>query len=417
MRLYKRGRTWWCWYYDASGARAYASTRQHDRRAAENVARDLERSAVDPTYRAAHGATLTDAVAALVRQRVEDARAGARSMHTAIMHRVKGGHLIRLLGDVPLRMLTGAHGDEYVSRRRAEHAAPATIHKELTTWRAALKLARRRGVWEGDPAAVVPTISVEYTPRSRWLTPDDLDRLLGALSPDRAARVAWIVATSARWAESERALRLDVTREVARLRGTKTTRALRTVPLVAPWQRSLAEYAVRHATGAEGRLFAPWTSPVLVLRRACRDAGIAPCTPNDLRRTCGTWLRAGGCAPDIVAAVLGHADSRMVERVYGRLDVAQLAQRIASALGCSTGVTDSALAVDDAHSVDTDPARDHRISVPRVGIEPTTRGFSGPASGWRRPRNDSRTARVSRRGAVQVSQRVRGTEPRTRRVA
>src|SRR5215468_10336116 len=40
---------------------------------------------------------------------------------------------------------------------------------------------------------------------------------------------------------------------------------------------------------------------------------------NDLRRTCLSWLRASGVAPHLLAPVAGHVDSRMVERVYGRL--------------------------------------------------------------------------------------------------
>ena|GEM_PF-3809021 len=37
------------------------------------------------------------------------------------------------------------------------------------------------------------------------------------------------------------------------------------------------------------------------LAQACDRAGIEPCTPNDLRRTCATWLRQAGAAPDLIA--------------------------------------------------------------------------------------------------------------------
>ncbi|MBK6533732.1 MAG: hypothetical protein IPF99_30345 [Deltaproteobacteria bacterium] len=72
------------------------------------------------------------------------------------------------------------------------------IHKELVTLRAALKLARRAGLWNVDPAALLPVaFAPEYKPRSRCLTRRELARLLAELSPDRAARVAFMVATSA----------------------------------------------------------------------------------------------------------------------------------------------------------------------------------------------------------------------------
>ena len=55
-------------------------------------------------------------------------------------------------------------------------------------------------------------------------------------------------------------------------------------------------------------------------------------SPNDLRRTCATWLRAQGVPPHLIAPVMGHRDSRMVERVYGRLPIDDLAKRIGQEL-------------------------------------------------------------------------------------
>jgi integrase len=51
---------------------------------------------------------------------------------------------------------------------------------------------------------------------------------------------------------------------------------------------------------------------------------VAPFSPNDLRRTLPTLLRAQGIDPQLLAPLLGHADSRMVERVYGRIAPEQL---------------------------------------------------------------------------------------------
>jgi len=62
------------------------------------------------------------------------------------------------------------------------------------------------------------------------------------------------------------------------------------------------------------------------------------------RRTCATWLREAGAPPDLIAPLMGHADTRMVERVYGRLPIELLEKRLAEATGSiylHTGVTDS----------------------------------------------------------------------------
>ena len=84
------------------------------------------------------------------------------------------------------------------SCRRVEGAQESTIAKELVTLRAALKLAVRAGLWLGNPAAVLPVgFSAEYRPRSRFLTRDELQRLLAVLDPNGAAMVALDAATGA----------------------------------------------------------------------------------------------------------------------------------------------------------------------------------------------------------------------------
>lgn len=108
-----------------------------------------------------------------------------------------------------------AIGSSSPPQPREEGAAEATSAKELVTLRAALKLARRKGLWLGDVAGVVPiAFSAEYKPETRFLTRDELGKLLAELQPDRAARVAFIVATSASCKESE-ARREDVAENLA----------------------------------------------------------------------------------------------------------------------------------------------------------------------------------------------------------
>jgi integrase len=106
-------------------------------------------------------------------------------------------------------------------------------------------------------------------------------------------------------------------------------------------RQSLLEYALTHSHGQEGLLFGSWTNVRRDLHRACEAVEIRHCSPNDLRWTCATWLRAAGASPELIAPVMGHADTRMVERVYGRLPVEDLRRRLAQAMGldCITGVS------------------------------------------------------------------------------
>jgi integrase len=225
--------------------------------------------------------------------------------------------------------------------RTGRHVTDHTIAKELVALRAALKLAKRRGIWRGDVAEILPVgFAPEYKPRERFLSYDELEALLGELLEDAAARVAFIVATSAEAAATERALREDVSPDClfVQVRGSKRATRWRKVPIVASWQRELLDFALEHAQGRDGHLFLPRTKFGQTLERACARAGIPRCTPNDLRRTYSTWLRADGVPNELSAPTMGHKDTRMLDRVYARLPPELLRERLLAALGrCSAG--------------------------------------------------------------------------------
>ena len=201
MRLYKRGDTWWCIFYE-NGERQRVSTHCHDKKAAEEIARALERDAANPAQSAANKTSLSDVLQLLLKDREEQARAGRRSADTVEFYRRKSGHLVRVFETtddgkyVPflVRDLKAFHVDDFISRRRREGAQDSTIAKELVTLRAALKIAKRRELWFGDVSAICPVaFSPNYKPRTRALLPEELTRLLEELSDDKAARVAFML--------------------------------------------------------------------------------------------------------------------------------------------------------------------------------------------------------------------------------
>jgi integrase len=386
------------WYADirVGGKRQKRSTRCTDKKAAEAVARQWERDAADPDHAATSKATLTAALNLLLRDREAQAKVGRKSASTASFYKAKAGHWTRLLETnsagtytpFPLAKLHARHVDQFIETRRAEGASENTINKELITLRASLKLAKRAGIWKGDIDAVMPSgFAPVYKPRERALTFEEAQRLLAELTPGHAARVAFIIATSANWSESERARRQDVTSDLAQvfIRGTKRASRHRVVPIVTYDQRSLLEHALQYAQGPGDPLFAPWANVRRDLHTACERAGIPHCSPNDLRRTCATWLRAQGAPPHLIAPVMGHVDSRMVERVYGRLPVDHLAARLAQELGAASypyvsperaDSVEAADAMDGALSTKT--LENQGFMVPRDRIELATRGFSIP---------------------------------------
>lgn len=309
--------------------------------------RDWERRAADPDYAATHATTLREALGRLLTDRENKGRAQA----TLTFYRSKAGHLLRLFGhETTLAAVNAARVDDYIAIRLSEGAARHTIYKELVTLRGTLKVAKRRGEFTGDIDAIMPDgFSPAYKPRERTLASDAAKRLLVELRPDRAAQVAFIIATGARRSEAVSAMREDIDWQcgVVHLRGTKTSAAKRAVP-IAGFTVELLQFVERNASGDDGRLFNRWTNVDRDLKaarvRAERSAIEAQLkleertleslstdekaellkrvaiSPNDLRRTYATWLRTLGIEPHLLALALGHRDSRMVERVYGRLE-------------------------------------------------------------------------------------------------
>lgn len=327
--LFKRGGSpfWQCWI---RGERR--STKCRDREAARLVKAKLERAIADPSYLASHQATLGGAVTDFL----ENYATRDRSEHTAKMYRVKCGHLNRVLS--PGRKLAdlGPRAvDEFIKVRLAEGAKRTTLGKEITALRQVLRLAKRHGAFPFDLDGVMPIgFSTDYKPKTRALTWDEFELLVpevGKFHPEHAAMVVFFVALAPRKGEAERARGEDIDWDswTVHIRGSKTELAEDDVPVAEPF-RPLFEALVPKT---KGELWGVWTNMTRDLAAACKRAGIERVTANDLRRSHATLLRRAGASVDIVARMLRHADSRMVERVYGRIKATDAGRLLAAQIG------------------------------------------------------------------------------------
>ena len=383
--LFRRGAgTFYAKFKDLDGKWHQQSTGTRDRKAADARLREFERRASDPAYAASNETTLQQALEQLLKSR----RAKGTAEATVEFYRSKSGHLLRILGaESRLGRLTARAVDSFVEQRLEEGAAHNTVSKELGTLRAALKVAKRRGEFTGDIQAILPNgFSAQYKPKERFLTEAEAMKVLAELTPDRAARVAFILATSARLGESDRARFEDIDLEggYIAIRGTKTEKAARVVPIVGDKTRDLIEHAVHYAAGTDGLLFGPSGNIRRDLHEACERAGIEPVSPNDLRRTVATWLVQAGVPLHLVSKVLGHTDTRMVERVYGQVTPADLRRGLTrhlegaeAAEACTTYAPNfGAKGGLGGPGGPSEPTFSPGFPVPRDGIEPPTRGFS-----------------------------------------
>ena len=338
-KLFKRdgSRVWYAWVPKQDGGVKRVSTLCTDKRAAEAVLARLEREAVDPAFANANAATTQKILDDYYLSRKTMGRAEAS---IAFVFK-KSKHLVRLL---PKRAADITHASvmEYVKARLKEWAvAPVivddetntvikpgrlvrrtTVKKELNVLRPALALARKNKLFTEDPDAVIPELDDDHKDGSRSLSRAEIALLKGVLPPDKMAIVAYAAATGCDFSALWRARAKDVSSDgaVVQIHGSKRKSRERPAQLPLAEQRALVLWAVKHAAGTdEGLLFKPWVNMRRDLYLAAKKVGIAGFSANDLRRTYGTWLHEANIEPHLIAPAMGHADSRMVERVYGKL--------------------------------------------------------------------------------------------------
>ncbi len=113
------------------------------------------------------------------------------------------------------------------------------------------------------------------------------------------------------------------------LRGTKRATRKRTAPVM-PWGEPFLAFVLSKCHASRGRpLFQDWTKAMRWdLKRVCEKLKIPGVSSNDLRRTYSQWMRQHGVDPGLIGPAMGHADARMVERVYGRVPVDKLRELI-----------------------------------------------------------------------------------------
>lgn len=204
----------------------------------------------------------------------------------------------------------------YVAGRRRQGRQDGTINKELRTLRAGLR-------WANPQTAAIVETPANPPPRDRYLTRAEYARLLaGCASPHVRVFVAVALATAGRAAAILELTwtRVDFDRGLIRLwdgdggrKGRATvpmTEAVRAVLLEAK-AAALTPYVVEYAGGRV-------RSVKKAFERAAERAGLSDVTPHVLRHTAAVWLAEAGTPMAEIARYLGHADSRITERVYAR---------------------------------------------------------------------------------------------------
>lgn len=311
MRL-KLYRGVWCAVWRDNGETKRASLRTKDREVAERLLADYKVDAAKPGDNVAsiYAAYLTD-------RGTERARWAWNRLKPDFGH---------LRPDQINRSLSRA----YVASRRKDGVGDGTIHTELTYLRAALR-------WHDRATAAIVEFPSKPPPRDLYLTRHQYEQLLtAARTPHVRLFIMLSLATAGRMTAVLELTwdQIDFERGLIRLgKGEKRRKGRATVPMTDTIRSALLEAAkartCKHVIEFGGKK----VGRIVKAFAATAEAAKLPwCTPHILRHTAAVWMAEAGIPMAEIAQYLGHADSRVTERVYARFSPTHL-RRAARALG------------------------------------------------------------------------------------
>jgi integrase len=212
----------------------------------------------------------------------------------------------------------------------------ASANRILGVLKAALSLAFREGHVKADDAwRRVKPFREASAPTIRYLIHAEAQRLVNAAEPGFRPLVQSALLTGCRYGEIIAFRVADFDREAGTV-SVRTSKAGR--PRHVVLTEDGIELFERHIAGKvgtalvfprpDGTRWGP-SHQHRPLREACRRAGIdPPASFHILRHTYATHLLQAGAPLPVIAANLGHADTRMTERHYAHLVPSHVAQVI-----------------------------------------------------------------------------------------
>ncbi|MBX3335859.1 MAG: tyrosine-type recombinase/integrase [Nitrospira sp.] len=178
MGLAKRGNTWWMSFM-YRGQQIRRSTGTSDKRLAEGILSKVKVQIIEGRFfekQEAQERTLAELM-----DRYASEHAARRANHRRELTSIK--NLTGFFGNPTLDHITPKLIVAYKNKRYTDGVKPATINRELATLKKAFNLARREWEWCTDNPVSRVSMERENNTRDRWLTVEEEQRLLQAVSP------------------------------------------------------------------------------------------------------------------------------------------------------------------------------------------------------------------------------------------
>ena len=224
---------------------------------------------------------------------------------------------------------------EAVRRRRS------TANRVLTILKAALNHAHREGRCASDDAwRTVRAFREADAARLRYLSDDEARRLTNACQPDFRALVTAALLTGCRYGELTAMTVEDFNSDAGTVR-VRTSKSGKPRHVVLTQEgRDFVAGLVAGKPGSVGLFLRtngkPWakSEQQRPLIASCVAARIEPAVNfHGLRHTYASRLAMRGVPLAVIAAQLGHCDTRMVEKHYGHMSPSYLAETVRAAFG------------------------------------------------------------------------------------
>lgn len=308
-----------CYYFDGERRRRKlrstgitADGTAQSKRTAERIGRDIERSLALGKGVRARGATLRSAFAA----RIAAHRLNDHAQATIDITLEKGAHVLRYFGaarDVQGEPITDDELIAYATHARLKRQPP-TVFRELVELRSALKSVRA-------PIPAMPALGKVQVPRELWFDHSQSAQLFALIPESRrdhfiAYRMLGLSHGELYKIEPKD---IDFERHTVRVRGTKREKRDRVLPLPEQVEAVLGARSLRRP------MFDLWDygNGNRDLTNAAHKAGLVGVgvrvSFNVLRASYCTELILKGVHLKKIANLMGHQDTKMVERWYARL--------------------------------------------------------------------------------------------------
>jgi len=210
-----------------------------------------------------------------------------------------------------------------VSKNKEKPRSAGAVNRELRLLSRIFKLAMANNEVSENPCQKVDILKGEQG-RTRYLLPDEEQRLMDALTGDRLhlrEMVVLVIHTGLRVSEvfSLKVEHVDFYRDVIYIKKTKTDED-REVPLNFTSRNLLKELVSKAEQNDRQSLFInpqtgkPYTTIKTAWNTACKLAGISNLRFHDLRHTFGTRAADAGVPLPAIRDVMGHRSTTMTER-------------------------------------------------------------------------------------------------------